>query len=347
MQEEWYDFPVLFNGLKGSGKMAKSSNQKMKILALREILLERTDEEHLITTAQLIAELERWGVQAERKSIYDDMDTLCDYGLDVQSRKGRDGGWFVGSRDFELPELKLLVDAVQSSKFITRRKSDTLIRKLEALASTHQAKQLQRQVFVSGRVKNMNESIYYTVDRLHAAIGRKKVITFKYFDYNSRKEKVPRRDGAEYTVSPCGLVWDSENYYLVGWDHDRDQVRHYRVDKMSEISVTGRGLEEEALNVDMAGYAQKHFGMFSGKDAAVTMRCREEMAGVVLDRFGQETMLIPGNDGWFSLTVSLVVSPQFFGWLFGLGDAVELVAPQWVVEDYQKRLDEVKKLYRD
>ncbi len=331
--------------LKGCGSVAKSSNQKVKLLALQQILLERTDEEHVLSTAQLIQELERWGVAAERKSIYDDMETLASFGLDVQNRKGRAGGWFIGERDFELPELKLLVDAVQSSKFITRRKSDALIRKLERLAGTHQAKQLQRQVYVSGRIKTMNESIYYNVDKLHAAIGRKRTVSFKYFDYDSRKQKVQRRDGATYIVSPCGLVWDNENYYLVGWDQNYQQVRHYRVDKMTELTVTAKPIGEEISGVDMAGYAQKHFGMFSGEDASVTLRCREEMAGVVLDRFGQEAMLIPGNDGYFSVTVTLVVSPQFFGWLFGLGDAVELIAPQWAVDAYQKRLDDVRKLY--
>ncbi|MGM9605928.1 MAG: helix-turn-helix transcriptional regulator [Oscillospiraceae bacterium] len=326
--------------------MAKSGNQKQKLLVLRQLLLERTDEEHPMTVQQMIGELERWGIQAERKSLYDDLEQLRAFGLDVQCRKGRAGGWFVGERDFELPELKLLVDAVQSSKFITRRKSDALIRKLEGLASVHQARQLQRQVYVAGRVKTMNESIYYNVDELHAAVGKRRAVSFLYFDYNSRKEKVLRREGARYTVSPCGLVWDNENYYLVGWDHDRGDVRHYRVDKMSDLTVTESPLEGDAAGeFDMAGYAKKHFGMFSGTDANVTLRCREDLAGVVLDRFGREAMLVPGGDGTFTVTVEVVVSPQFWGWLFGLGDGVELLAPAWAAEEYRKRLSDVAKLY--
>ncbi len=326
--------------------MPKSPNQKMKLLVLQQLLLTKTDEEHTLTIQQMIEELERWDIKAERKSLYDDMEVLRNFGLDVQSRKGRAPGWFVGSRDFELPELKLLVDAVQSSKFITRKKSDALIRKLEGLASTYQAKQLQRQVYVSGRIKTMNESIYYNVDKLHTAVGSKRAISFQYFDYNSRKEKVLRHKGMRYAVSPCGLVWDNENYYLVGWDHGNSQVRHYRVDKMSDILVTDKPLSKEAAGVDMAGYAQKHFGMFSGEDANVTLRCKEDMAGVVLDRFGQEAMLVPGEDETFTVTVAVVVSPQFWGWLFGLGDDVELIAPQKAVEEYRNRLNEVASVYQ-
>ena len=326
--------------------MAKGPNQKKKLLALQQILLTLTDEEHPLTTRELIDELARWGIQAERKSLYDDLEVLRSFGLDVQCRKGHTPGWFVGERQFELPELKLLVDAVQSSKFITRRKSDSLIRKLESLASSYQARQLQRQVFVADRVKTMNESIYYNVDKLHTAIGARRAVSFRYFDYNSSKKKVFRREGQRYMVSPYGLVWDNENYYLVGYASDHGEVRHYRVDKMSDIDVTSLPLEGEAAgSFDMVGYARKHFGMFSGADAAVTLRCREELAGVVLDRFGQEAMLVPEEGGTFTVTVTVVVSPQFWGWLFGLGDGVKLLSPSWAAAEYRERLGEVAKQY--
>lgn len=325
--------------------MAKSANQKKKLLILQELLLTRTDEEHPIPLRELIDELENWGIKAERKSIYDDLDLLRASGLDVQCRKGRSPGWFIGARRFELPELKLLVDAVQSSRFITRRKSDSLIRKLGTLTSSYQAQQLQRQVFVSGQVKTMNESIYYNVDKLHTAISSRRAITFRYFDYNSRKEKVFRREKKRYNVSPCGLIWDNANYYLVGYDAAYGEVRHYRVDKMSEIAVTCLPLEGSAASFDMAGYARKHFGMFSGRETDVTLRCREELAGVVLDRFGQETVLIPGEKETFVVTVKVAVSPQFWGWLFGLGDGVELLSPDWAVREYAERLDGVRKRY--
>ena len=195
--------------------MPRSANQKLKLLCLCRILWERTDEDHPLTVPELIQALEAWDIKAERKSIYDDMEALRTLGMDVQSRKGKSPGWFLGERTFQLAELKLLVDAVQSSKFITQRKSSELIRKLESQASAHQARQLQRQVYVDRRVKSMNESVYYTIDKLHTAIANRKAVTFKYFEYNVKKEKVFRREGKRYTVSPLGLIWDNENYYLV------------------------------------------------------------------------------------------------------------------------------------
>jgi len=297
--------------------MAKSANQKLKLLRLYDILLHQSDEDHPITVPELIAQLERWEIKAERKSIYDDLESLAALGVDVQSRKGRSPGWFIGQRDFELAELKLLVDAVQSSRFITKRKSDALIRKLETLASTHQARQLQRQVYVDRRIKTMNESIYYNVDILHTAIARNRSITFQYFDYNMRKEKVFRHDGERYRVSPYGLIWNSENYYLVAFDHASDTMRHYRVDKMAQIEQT-EDPREGGSEFDVADYAQKHFGMFSGTEVSMTLRFESRLVNVVLDRFGQDVMLIPDGEEHFTVTLPLVMSPQFFGWLFGL-----------------------------
>ena len=322
--------------------MAKGAGQKQKLLVLQNVLLERTDEEHPISTQALIDTLAAQGIPAERKSIYDDMEVLRQAGLDIQSRKGKDPGWFVGQRPFQLPELKLLVDAVQSCKFITKRKSDDLIRKLEGLTSAHQARQLQRQVYVDRRVKTMNESVYYSIDKLHTALASGKAVTFRYFDYSVRKEKVFRRNGRRYTVFPHGLIWDSENYYLVGWDGTKKEVRHYRVDKMSELAVTCLRLENgedlDRSTFDMAAYAAKHFGMFSGREGKVRLRCASTMVGVMLDRFGPEVILVPDGPDHFTLTVEAVVSPQFFGWLFGLGDGVVLTSPDWAVEDYRSRL---------
>jgi len=321
--------------------MAKRSDQKAKLLILWRLLLQKGDEENPITTAELISALEREGISAERKSIYADMEALRQFGLDVQSRKGKDGGWFVGQRDFELPELKLLVDAVQSSRFITRRKSAALIRKLEGLTSENQARQLRRQVYVDGRVKTDNESVYYAIDKLHAAIAAGKAVTFQYFDYNIKKEKVFRREGKRYVVSPYGLIWSDENYYLVGWDHAGGGLRHYRVDKMASLSVTGlpREGDESCKSFDLAEYGQRHFHMFSGKEAKVRLRCKEKFVNVMLDRFGMDAMLIPDGDGYFVLTVDAVVSPQFYGWLFALGDGVKLTAPDWAVEEYRAMLN--------
>ena len=320
--------------------MAKKYNQKTKILALYQLLLKKGDEEHPITTPELIEDLEREGIPAERKSIYTDMEALQEFGLDVQLRKGRGGGWFIGERDFELPELKLLVDAVQSSRFISRKKSEALIAKLSALTSEHQAKQLRRQVYVDRRVKTENESVYYAIDRLHAAIAAGRVVTFQYFDYNAHREKVFRREGKRYVVSPYGLIWSDENYYLVGWEQGGSGLRHYRVDRMHALTVTSLPREGDASckNFDLAEYGQKHFHMFSGREAKVRLRCENRFVNVMLDRFGQEAMLIPDGKDHFTLTVDAVVSPQFYGWLFGLGDGVRLTAPEWAVEEYRGML---------
>ncbi|MEG1240222.1 MAG: WYL domain-containing protein [Oscillospiraceae bacterium] len=325
--------------------MAKQSGQKLKILVLYQTLLARSDEDHPLTVQELIDALAKQDISAERKSIYTDLEALISFGVDIQCRKGKIPGWYIASRDFELPELKLLVDAVQSSKFITTRKSDALIKKLEGLASRYEATQLQRQVYVDRRVKTMNESIYYNVDKLHTAIAAQKAVIFRYFDYDIEKNKSFRREGGRYTVSPYGLTWNNENYYLVGWDEQKGDVRHFRVDKMAEISVTCLAATPAPRDFSLEGYAGRHFSMFTGKPGNVTLRCKRIMAGVVLDRFGRDVMLIPDGPDHFTVTVDVAVSPQFFGWLFGLGDNVTLTAPTWAVEDYKNALKQVSDLY--
>lgn len=320
--------------------MSKSSNQKTKLLHLARMLLRRTDEDHPLTVPQIIEGLARQDVKAERKSIYDDLEALRLFGLDVQSRKGKSPGWFIGSREFELPEVKLLMDAVQSSRFITQKKSDALLRKLEGLASVHQAGQLQRQVYVAGRIKVMNESIYYNVDKLHTAIAGQKAITFKYFDYDIARHKVFRQEGKRYVVSPYGLIWNSENYYLVAFDHAHRELRHYRVDKMTEIVVTSLDREGKELypSFQLAEYGQKHFGMYSGPEMKVTLRGLRDKASLVWDRFGQDVILVPDGEDHFTVTLPVVMSPQFFGWLLGLDGAVTLTAPREAVCAYRRRL---------
>ncbi len=319
--------------------MAKSANQKRKLLVLYQYLLRNSDEEHPVTVQGMIEELARWDISAERKSIYADMEELRQMGMDVQTRKGKCSGWFIGEREFELAELKLLVDAVRSSRFLTARKSDSLIAKLESLASVHQARQLRRQVYVDRRIKNMNESIFYNVDKLHAAIAADRAVTFRYFEYSVKKEKVFRKEGKRYHVSPCGLVWDSENYYLAAWDEAREEVRHYRVDKMADITITGirRHVPEDW---DPERYAGRHFGMFSGQEGRVRLRCPNRLATVVLDRFGRDVMLVPDGEEHFTVTLDVVFSPPFMGWVFSLGEGVRILSPDWAAEGYAARLRE-------
>lgn len=336
--------------------MAKSSNQKLKMMYLARILLEETDEDHGLTMPDLIRKLEQYEVKAERKSIYDDIVALKVLGLDVDKViEGNKTVYYIASRDFELAELKLLVDAVQSSKFITHKKSSTLIKKIEGLASTHQAKQLSRQVHVANRIKTMNESIYYTVDEIHSAISQNRQITFQYVKWNERQEKVPQHGGKLYIVSPWALTWDDENYYLVAYDAEAQLIKHYRVDKMVKLNLIDAPREgsEHFKNFDMALYSKKTFGMYSGQDAHVTLRCANAMADSVIDRFGQDLLLrpvveegmTPQDSTEFDVIVKVSVSPVFLTWLMNFGGQIKITGPDWVIEKQRELAKATLALY--
>ena len=328
--------------------MPRSTQQKLKILYLMDYLLQNTDEAHPATMTQITAYLSGRGIAAERKSIYDDLEALRVYGLDIVcTGVGRGSGYYVAARDFELAELKLLVDSVQSSRFITHKKTAALIKKIERLASMHEARSLQRQVYVAGRIKTMNESIYYNVDELHSGISQGKKIRFRYFEWTVNKERHYRRNGAYYVVSPYALSWDSENYYLIAYDSDASEIRHYRVDKMTSISVLDAPCDgrEAYQALDMAAYARKVFGMFSGAEEPVRMRFDNHLAGAVLDRLGPETLLVPDGDGHFTVTASVVPSPQFFAWLFGFGAMAQILGPAPVAAAMRAQLSETAALY--
>lgn len=318
--------------------MAKSSNQKLKLIYLMKIMLEKTDEDNGLTLAEITANLSACGISAERKSIYDDIEALRLFGIDiVKNQNGRTTDYRVVSRDFEMPELKLLVDAVQSSKFITRKKSSELIKKIEGFASIHQAKQLHRQVFVANRIKTMNESIYLTVDHIHTAITLNKKITFNYFEWNHKKEKVLRHNGALYCVSPWALTWDDENYYLIAYDSESTKIKHYRVDKMLGINVSNDEREGREMfeDFDMAIYSKKTFGMFGGKEENVRLLCKNSMANIIIDRFGTDTVMLPVDGEHFELTVKAAVSPLFLTWLMNFGSDIKILSPENVIEEFK------------
>ena len=326
--------------------MAKNPNQKLKLLYLYQILLQKTDEEHKLGMEDLLAALARCGIEAERKSIYSDIAALQDFGLDVMLQRGPGGGYYVASRDFELAELKLLVDAIQCSRFITEKKSNELIKKIESLASEAQARALQRQVYVSDRIKTINESIYYNIDTLHSAISAGVQITFQYFEWmldftsEQRIQKRYRKGGALYQVSPWALTWDDENYYMIAYDGASDSIRHYRVDKMEHISLTENRREGQQIfhDLNIASYSRKMFGMFSGEEKNVRLRCENRFIGVIRDRFGADLMVRYLDEEHFSVQVSVAVSPQFFSWVFGLGGAVQIMEPTDVRAAFQQQL---------
>lgn len=328
--------------------MARSSYQKLKPLYVMNYLLQSSDEEHPVTVNQIIAHLETHGVSAERKSIYSDIEALQVFGLDIERvDNGNFVGYYVASRSFELPELKLLVDSVQSSKFITHKKTASLIKKIEKLASIHEAQLLNRQVFVKNRIKTMNESIYYNVDEIHNGISTNKKIKFLYFEYTVTKERHYRHDGEYYVVSPFAMTWDDENYYMVAYDSAAQQIKHYRVDKMEKISVVDEerdGLEAYKA-LDMAVYAKKTFGMFTGDEVSVSMRFENHLVGAVLDRLGREVFIVADGPDHFTVRTDVVVSPQFFAWVLGFGGSAQILGPNQVVDQMREHIASVAKLY--
>lgn len=312
--------------------MPKSTNQKGKLIRLRQILLENTDNEHCLSMDEILDKLSMYGVEAERKSIYSDIEELNNLGMDIEHQRGKNGGYYVASREFELPELKLLVDTVQSAKFITAKKSNELIRKLEGLTSKYEAQELQSEVYVANRVKTMNESIYYLVDYIAEAINKNRKITFQYLEWTLDKKRVPKRNGELYKVSPRMLSWDDENYYMVAYDDNDKKTKHYRVDKMQKITVTDEPREGTDAPFDAAVYSRKIFGMFGGVEEYVTLECDNSMIGIIMDRFGQDVSLLK-KDGCFEVTVSVMVSPQFLGWVLSLCGQVRIISPKRVYDE--------------
>ena len=328
--------------------MPKGTNQKLKLYYLSRIMTEKTDDEHHITMPEIQRALEGYGVTADRKSLYDDLEALRVLGIDVIGEKnGRSYSYHVGKKQFEIAELKLLVDAIQSSKFITEKKSNDLIKKLTSLASNYEASQLKRQVVVQGRIKTMNESIYYIVDDIHNAITNNKKIRFEYLRWNLDK-KMERRKDKLYEVSPWALTWDDENYYLIGFDAEEDKIKHYRVDKMRDIEITDdkREGKEHFKQFDMAAYARMNFGMLGGEEVRVKLHFRNEMVGVLLDRFGKDIPIYKNDkEGWPETYVDVAFSDQFLRWIFSLGTKVKIVGPEEVVERFAGEIRAMNKMY--
>ena len=297
--------------------MAKVNNHKMALLYMMRELLLKTDEEHVLNATDLIRTLENMDLEADRRTIYSNVEILQDFGIDV-IKKENGQGYYIGSRDFELPELKLLVDSVQSSKFITEKKSRELIGK-----------------------------VYYNVDALHEAMNLNRQIEFKYGEWNTGKKLVEKKGGRKYLVSPWALTWDDENYYLIAFDEAAGIIKHYRVDKMMKIDLTERERvgQEAFQDFDLAAFSKKTFGMFGGPDADVVLRCRNELAGVIIDRFGTEISIVPEDGGYFHVHVTVAVSPQFYGWVTGIGAGIEISSPREVRSGYREYLQGILSKY--
>lgn len=331
-------------------KRGPRSNQKLKLIYLMKIFMDNTDEKNDITLQEIIDKLTLYNVTAERKSLYDDIEQLRMFGLNIEKvQYGKTFHYKVTNRDFKLAELKLLVDSVQSAKFITEEKSNELIKKIEQLACRHEAGQLQRQVYVSGRVKSMNGAILEIVDAIHKAIASDVKITFQYFQWNVKKEMQLRRDGSRYEISPWGLLLDAENYYMVGFDTKADKIKHFRVDKMLNIQVTAKKREGRTRfdKINMAEYAKKMFGMFDAKEQNVEIICENSLAGVMIDRFGKDIRMLKVDDEHFKLYVKVAVSMQFLGWIIALGKEAKIVGPKPVLEQINVEIDRLIEQYKN
>lgn len=326
--------------------MALTNNHKMALLIMLKELLQKTDEDHTLNAAELIRILEKYGYNADRRTIYSNVEILSDFGIDVQ-KKADAPGYFIASREFELPELKLLVDAVQASKFITEKKSEELIGKLMKLTNEQKASELNRSVYIRNRMKSGNEKVYYNVDDLHNAMNLDRQIAFQYGEWNTAKRLVAKRGGKIYRVSPWSLTWNDENYYLIAYDEIDSRIKHFRVDKMIRIELKEerRSGREQFRDFDLAAFAKKTFGMYGGADADVTLRCEKQLAGVLIDRFGKDIMIVPDGKNHIRTHMPVSVSPQFFGWVTGLGNGIEIVSPEHVRQEYREFLQDVLKVY--
>lgn len=332
--------------------MSGSPNQKLKLLFLMKILLEQTDEENPLTINELIIELSKYEIAAERKALYNDLDLLKEFGLDIICKRNKSYGYYVGAREFELPELKLLVDAVQSSRFITKKKSTELIKKLEGLTSRALAKNLQDQVFIGDRVKPINERIYYNIDTLYKAIAQGNQVSFKYFEYTLDKKKIYRHNGKAYIVSPFALTWTEDKYYLIShYAKHMQELTHFRVDRMDEICIQdNKRTNIEAITgnreLNLAKYTNSMFGMYSGETERVKILFSNELVNVVIDRFGEEVSLIKADRDHFSVTVEVTASTPFLAWLFQFGNKAKILWPEHVQKKMREMISRVGEVYK-
>ena len=325
--------------------MANSASQKIKLLYVMEMLQQHSDEEHPLTAAAIIKRLEEEGIVAERKSIYRDIQTLQEFGMDIEKSEEQ-AGFYLASGNFELPELKLLVDAVVASKFITEKKSKELVTKIENLGNAYQKKHLHRQVVVSDRAKTANERIYYAIDEIYNCIDNNHMMSFQYAEWNEKKEMELRKEGKLYQVSPAFLLWDNEYYYLVAYDDEVGQIRHYRVDKIRNATELSASRNPEAVRIKKADYAQKRFSMFAGEPRTVSLRAPKTMAGVMIDRFGQDVFMRLDGDH-IIVRADVEVSPQIFGWMTGLAGDVVIEGPGDVRDTYKEFLKNVAEKYEN
>lgn len=311
------------------------AHKKLKLLYIARFFYEQTDEAHPASLSDIIQYLADMGISAERKAIYDDIELLRLYGLDIIYTKTKTHNYYLGQREFELPELKLLIDVVQSSPFLTAKKSMDLIEKLEQLSSRHEAAGLRRQVYVLNRVKNLNEQLYYNIDGIHDAISKNVCIRFRYFDWSEKGERIYRHDGTWYTEHPVALCVD-RNYYLIVYRPAEKKYIHFRVDRISDLTVdtdTPRTALPERF--DLASYVKTIFEMYSGEKQLISLQLDKSLLNIALDRFGRDAHYRSAENGTIIVSAEVDISPTFLSWVLGFGKKAKLLAPADAVASLQ------------
>lgn len=315
---------------------------KNRILYLKEILEKYTDDEHPLTTSQIVQLLEKdYSLTVHRTTIPKDIAMLVLYGMDIVTVKSTQTKYFLGERSFEIPELTLLIDAVIASKFITTSKSERLIEKLIGLTSVHAAKKLKRNMYVTDRIKPENEHIYYIIDAINEAINRNRQITFQYYEYSGLKKKVLRHKGEIYKISPYHLVWNGDFYYVVGFSDKHGKIVSFRVDRIASAPTL---LQEEAAPIptdfDLAKYTKKVFAMFDGETMTVELRCDNSLLKIIIDKFGEDVTVLAYDMTSFRLIVDVSVSPTFYGWLFGFCGKIQILGPEHIKQEYVRLVEQ-------
>ena len=311
-----------------------SMNNKSRILYILKILYEYTDEENTLSITEIIEMLEKQGIVAHRRTIMTDIESIEESGVDVITIKSTQNRYFIGNRHFELAEVKLLIDAVESSKLITQKKSTELIRKLTTLVSKHQASELDEHVYVDQRIKPENEEIYYTVDAIHSAINSSKQIEFKYYQYTGRKEKIFKNNGFVYSLSPYALIWSEDHYYAIGYCDKHGKISKFRVDRMANTIITENEILHKPVGFNIAEYAKSVFEMFDGETKTVELKCTNDLMDVIVDRFGENVKTHELGSNCFKAIVDISISPTFYGWVFGFGNNMSILAPIDVKNEY-------------
>lgn len=315
---------------------------KSRMLYVYKLLMEKTDDKHYLSIVQINKHLKKMGIHAHRRTIYSDIEQLKEFGVDIITIKSTQNRYFVGSRTFQIPEIKLLIDAVESSRFITHKKSKELISKLKGLASDYEAKNLERNIFVEKRVKPANEEILYTIDTIQEAIENKRQVTFKYYDYGVHKRKVYKNSKYDYYLSPYALCWSNDYYYVVGYCHKHETITQYRIDRIAKILQSRHEAVPAPKDFNGADYVKNMFSMYSGECKTVTLKCKNHLMRAIIDKFGKSIKTEIVDDEHFLAEVDVCITPTFFGWCFQYAGEMEITGPGGVVEKYAEMIDELK-----